>query len=345
MSFQPRQVRASWFPHGYGTRLAAMLGVLVLIAATIYQLRNRALAARGPGANAARAHQAALDANPDKARWTETVIEGPADESPIEQEEIHRFFEVVADKQPLSEVDMPAYWRLLKWSQSRSFAELEQRAKRDVPFVHLWEQPDKHRGELIRLQIRVRQIVKWDDISENSAGVKTVYELSGGTGTSMGNPYIVVCSELPPEIKVATRTDQEVIFVGYFLKLHKYEGFAATRGAPVLIGRVRAVPSGARIAASRSEGLVLMLVVGVAVIVAVIILVAVYRVTRQSRRGPLKPGRPALSNDNIENWLENIPADEPDPADTTVPRFSTAMAGNGQAQHPAAPESNGHAVE
>jgi hypothetical protein len=322
-----------------------MLGVLVLIGATMYQLRNRSLAERGRGANAARAHQAAVTTNPDKARWTETVIEGPADESPIEQEEIHRFFEVVADKQLMSDVDMPAYWRLLKWSRRRSFAELEQRAKRDVPFSQLWELPDKHRGELIRLQIRVRQIVKQDDIPDNSAGVTTTYDLAGGTSESRGNPYLVVCSELPPEIRVATKTDQEVVFVGYFLKILKYEGFAATRGAPVLIGRVRPVPSGAHIAASRSEGLVGMLVIGVAVIVAVIVLVAVYRVTRQTRRPPRQPVLSALSNDNIENWLENIPADEADPADTTAPRFSTAMAGNGQAHHPAAPESNGHAGE
>src|SRR5207344_2662126 len=106
----------------------AMVGALVLIGATIYQLRNRAIAARGPGANAARAHEAALAEKPEKARWTETVVAGPADESPVEQEEIKRFFEVVADKQGLNDVDMPAYWRLFKWSGRRSFAELEQRA-------------------------------------------------------------------------------------------------------------------------------------------------------------------------------------------------------------------------
>ncbi len=350
MSFQPRNVRASWFPHGYGVRLLAMVSALVLIGATIYNLRNRAIAARGPGANAAAAQEAALAENADKPRWTETVIEGPADESPLEQEEIQRFFEVVTDKQPIGDTDMPAYYRLLKWARSRSFAELEERAKRDVPIAKLWREPEKHRGELIQLKIRVRQIVEWDDISKNSAGVKTTFDLAGGTEESRGNPYVVVCSELPPEIKVATKTQAEVVFVGYFLKVIKYEGFAATRGAPVLIGRVRAVSNNAHVATQKAAGLITLLVIGSAVIVAVIILVAVYRVTRQSRRRAWKPGPPALSNDNIESWLENISpenmaGDAAETAPTGMSRFSTAMASNGKADHPASPESNGHAAE
>ena len=309
MSYQPRKARASWFPHGYGVRLAAMVGALLLIGATIYQMRNRAIAARGPGIGAARAHETALAEKGEKPRWTETVIEGPADESPVEQEEIQKFFEVVSDEQGLSDVDMPAYWRLVKWARRRSFDELEQRANRDVPFAKLFKQPTKHRGELIRLRLHIQRIVDWD-APENSAGVKTVYELWGGTDESRGNPYAVVCAELPPDIKVASETHAEVVFVGYFLKVLGYDAFKASRGAPVLIGRVRTVASGAHVASARSAGLFTMLVIGGAVIVGLIIFVAVYRVTRRSRRAPLKPGPPALSNDNIESWLENIPNDD-----------------------------------
>ena len=343
MSLPPRKVQASWFPHGYGVRLVAMVGALVLIGATIYSLRNRALAARGPGVNAARAHEAA---DPEKQSWTETVIEGPADESPIEQDEIKKYFEVVADKEGITAVDMPAYFRLLKWARSRSFAELEQRSNRDVPFAKFWNEPQKHRGELVRMRIHVQRILDWGDVQENAAGVKTIYEIWGGTDESKGNPYVVLCSELPPEIKVASETHAEVVFVGYFLKIYGYEAFSGTRrGAPMLIGRVRAIPK-VNIAATRSAGLITMLAIGGAVIVAVIIVVAVYRVSRQSRRRPARVSSPDPSSEkNIESWLENIPGEGAEPAAASLPRFSTALATNGQAPHPADPETNGHAVE
>jgi hypothetical protein len=322
-----------------------MVGVLALIGATMYQLRQRAIAARGADANADRANAADLAETGEMPSWTESVIEGPADESPLEQEEIQKFFEVVADKQPMRDVDMPAYWRLMKWARRRSFVELEKRANPDVPIAKLAREPEKHRGELIRLRMRVRQIVEWDDVPENSAGVTTTYDLAGGTEESRGNPYVVVCFELPPAIKVATRTDVDVVFVGYFLKILKYDAFASARGAPVLIGRVRAVPRNSHLAASRSAGLVAVLAVASAVIVTVIILAAVYRVSRRSRRRPLKPGPPALSNDNIESWLENIPHEDAGQSVSGVPRFSTALARNGEAHKPAGPDLNGHADE
>ena len=74
MSFQPRPVRTSWFPAGYRMRLVAMLGALILIGATIYQLRNRARAEGVPVAKAAQAHQVAVAENPEKQNWSETVI-------------------------------------------------------------------------------------------------------------------------------------------------------------------------------------------------------------------------------------------------------------------------------
>jgi hypothetical protein len=156
---------------------------------------------------------------------------------------------------------------------------------------------------------------------------------------------VVLCSELPPEIKVATETHAEVVFVGYFLKIYGYDAFKARRGAPMLVGRVRAVPTGEHIAASRSAGLISMLAIGGALIVLAIILAAVYRVTRRSRRAPLKPGPRVLSNENIESWLENIPNDEAGEVASSVSRFSTALAGNGKVHHPASPETNGHAEE
>jgi hypothetical protein len=330
MSFEPHQPRASLYPGGYGMRLLAMIGVLTLIGATIYQMRNQALAAR-----AARKVQGAAEpaeTEDPQAKWSETIVANPGDDSPIEQEDAQRLFSVVGDKQGIGllDVDMPAYWRLMKWSRARSFADLEERAARDVPFTQLWEEPAKHRGELIRLRIHVQRIIAWD-APENSLGVKKTYEIWGGTEESRGNPYCVTCAELPPGLRVASETTGEIVFAGFFHKILAYEVMGKTRGAPMLIGRIRVLDNGARLAANRSLGLTTMLIIGAAVVGALIIVVAMYRVTRRGRVPPLKPGPPVLENSEVESWLRNIPDDESPPAAEAAGVHATN--GKGDAHH------------
>jgi hypothetical protein len=298
-------------------RLAAMVGVLALIGATIYQMRNQALAAKA--AQKARAPEAEAGQPEDpQAKWTETIIAGPGDDSPIEQEEAKRLFSVVSDKQGIGllQVDMPAYWRLMKWALSRPFSDLEQRANRDVPFEKLFnsESAPKHRGELIRLRIHVQRIIVWDDVEENSLGLKKVYEVWGGTDESRGNPYCVVCPELPPGLKIASETHGEIVFVGFFHRVLAYEVMGKTRGAPMLIGRVKVLPSGKRLADSRTSGLTTLLIIGTAIVGVLIVVVAMYRVTRRGRLPPLKPGAPALASADVEAWLENGPGEDVPPS-------------------------------
>jgi len=332
MSVEPHKPRVSLYPGGYGLRLVAMVGVLALIGATIYQMRNQALAARA--AQKVLAPAAVEQPEDPQAKWSETIIANPGDDSPIEQEEAQRLFSVVADKQGIGllEVDMPAYWRMMKWALSRSFSDLEQRAKRDIPFEKLFnsQEAPKHRGELIRLRIHVQRIVVWDDVPENSMGVKKIYELWGGTDESRGNPYCVVCSELPPGIKIASETHGEIVFVGFFHKVLAYEVMGKTRGAPLLIGRVRVLQGGAQRAANLSNGLTMMLAIGAVIVVTLIIVVAMYRVTRRGRAGPLKPG-PRLPSADVESWLENIPDGESDQSAEAAGVHATN--GKGDAHH------------
>jgi hypothetical protein len=199
----------------------------------------------------------------------------------------------------------------MKWARSLSFAELEERARRDVPFTKLWEQPDSHRGELIRLRLHVRRVIEHDNLAQNSAGLDTVYEISGVTDESKTNPYVVVCFELPPEIPVETNTYAEVVFVGYFLKIWAYSGGdEKNRGAPFLIGRVKPVISGKSLAEARTEGLLAMVAIGVAIVLAALVAVALWRLARGKRPGRLAGAAVAtLPNADIEAWLEN-PTDE-----------------------------------
>src|SRR5262249_36898915 len=184
MPLQSHVPQPSLFPRGYRFRLVAMVSALTLIGLTIYNLRERALAANAAQGAQAQLAAPAKDSKPDgdeKTDWTETVVPGLADDDPLEMEKAQQEFEAIDDGEGLITQDMFAYWRLMRWARSRSFSELEERATRDLPFVKLCDIPkfveaQKHRGELIRLRLHVRRIVDWEQDKPNSANVKKVYE-------------------------------------------------------------------------------------------------------------------------------------------------------------------------
>lgn len=310
MPLDPRSRHASYFPGGYAIRLVAMTGALVLIGATIYSLRNRALAANA----LAGADQAAQKATEKaKQKWKETIVPGPADEDPLERDEAKRLFEGVVDRQKNQESDTFAFWLLMKWSRRLSFAELEQRARpeSEVPFYKLFKSPEEYRGKLIRLRLHVKR-VREHEHAKNSAGVKKEYELWGVTDDSIANLYAIHCSELPPGVSVGESAESEVVFVGYFLKLMAYQGGDGNdRGAPELIGRVKTVSAGKSIAAMQSDGLMSMVVIGAAIIVAALFVVSILRLTRAGRSPSLAATVPSLSSADVEAWLQNPLEHEP----------------------------------
>jgi hypothetical protein len=323
MSIEPHPPRPSLMPTGYTVRLIAMLGALILIGATIYNQRQRALADKHAQAAGVKGAAAGAEKSPEE-EWHETIVPGLADDDPLEQDAIKWLFEGVLDEHPVVETDMPAYWKLMKWARSLSFAEMEERAKRDVPFTDLFKHPNEHRGELIRLRLHVRRITA-GKAYENSAGVETMYDVWGVTDESKSNFYAVACAELPPEIPVATDAYSEVVFVGYYFKVLGYtSGDDKTRGAPMLIGRVKAYTGGKTIAQRRSEGLLAMVAIGAAIIAAALIIVALWRLTRKKGRSSLPVTLPSRPSADVEAWLENSLEEEP---------AAKAVYTNGQAAH------------
>jgi hypothetical protein len=334
MPLDPRTPpRHSLIPTGYTVRLIAMIGALILIGATIYNQRERARAAKRPPA--ANRQVAANDAEQEsKTEWQETIVPGPADDDPVEMEAAKNEFQAVLDTHKVGESDMWAYWRLVNWARSLSFAEMEERAQRDIPFSDLFLNPEKHRGELIRLRLHVRRVTG-GKVRENPAGVEMMYDLWGTTDESRANFYAVACSELPPEIPVSTDAFSEVVFVGYFFKnLGYHAGDDKERGAPMLIGRVKAVASGKNLAQARSDGLMAMVAIGFAIIAAALIIVALWRMTRKRGRSPLPATLPSRPAADVEAWLQNSLEEEPS---------AKAVYTNGQAAHavgPTIPDSN-----
>jgi hypothetical protein len=88
---------------------------------------------------------------------------------------------------------------------------------------------------------------------QNSADVKTVYEAWGWTEESRSFPYLVVFSDLPPQMPLGPDIHEEAVFVGYFMKIMSYQAYDAARGAPLLVGRLQWIPNPAR-AALQDQG-------------------------------------------------------------------------------------------
>lgn len=189
-------------------------------------------------AKAASVDSARVAENAAESKLQEMLVPGPNESDPEELAKLRTHFKVVQDRQPLQPHEMPAYWQLMRWSLSRPFAELEQLARRDVPYSHLWEEPDLYRGQPLRLKLHVRRVLSYAP-PENPLGLEKVYEAWGWTDDSRSFPFVVVFPEKPASVPVGTDVDADVLFVGYFVKWMSYRAFDAKKNSPLLVGRLK----------------------------------------------------------------------------------------------------------
>ena len=69
-----------------------------------------------------------------------------------------RLFEAVTDKTKLESVEMPAYWRLMRWARAQSFAELAQRARPAECNASRDARPGKRQGYIAKDLERIRPV-------------------------------------------------------------------------------------------------------------------------------------------------------------------------------------------
>lgn len=179
-----------------------------------------------------------LAPRPSPLASVENIVPGPNETDADELAKLKSNLKAVQDRQLLQDFDMPAYWQLMRWSRTRPFAELEKLARRDVPYSHLWDEPDLYRGQPIRLKLHVRRVLQYEP-SKNPQELKTVYEAWGWTDDSRSFPFCVVFPDKPAGLPIGTDVDADVVFVGYFLKWMSYHAFDVKKNSPLLIGRVR----------------------------------------------------------------------------------------------------------
>ena len=187
--------------------------------------------------------------NPDQPQFK------PTDEDPDEKDSLQEELEAITDKAPLTKEEMFAYRRMLKWSMNATTAQLRKRAKTNVRFGELFQNPDKFRGKLLDLDVHIRQAVVDNDLPKNDLGLKRTFEVWGWNNSSQPYSYVLVCAEVPRDMPLGPGLGEEGRFVGYFLKLMSYEDHEGKRrSAPLLIGRLVWDPSPEALAKVNAAG-------------------------------------------------------------------------------------------
>jgi hypothetical protein len=167
---------------------------------------------------------------------------------PLEGDELQRarikeLLSVVTDGgEKMAVREMPAYFHLLKLARETSPEVLKEQARVNPKFNDFYQYADKHRGEVVQVELNVRRVDRILIDEENVAEVKEVYELWGWTEEAKAWLYVGIVPELPQGMKVGT-LEERVTLVGYFFKLQGYQpGDAKINArplrAPAIIGRV-----------------------------------------------------------------------------------------------------------
>ena len=87
-------------------------------------------------------------------RDAESAEDRPTDLDPYEREEASNEFQAISDGTlTLGPEEMEAYYRLVKWVDHQSFAELQHRATKGLWFTDLHDHPGLHRGQLVAFDI------------------------------------------------------------------------------------------------------------------------------------------------------------------------------------------------
>jgi hypothetical protein len=117
-----------------------------------------------------------------------------------------------------------------------------------VTYAHLFQQPEEHRGQVVRFQGRLKRIRKFSAPELIRSEVSWIYECALFDLRNYGaHPQFAVVTELPSGVPVAEEMDLPVSVYGYFFKRWRYLAGDGWRDAPLLIGRTLQVAPGAAI--------------------------------------------------------------------------------------------------
>lgn len=168
---------------------------------------------------------------------------GPTHEDAEQQTAVREEFQAITDGTTnLQKVEMIPYARLVLWTKNQPFERMWRLARGDMLYTQLYDEPNKYRGELIRMKVNVHRTLDAGEID----GTR-LHEVIGVTENSWGRPYFLIVVDYPKDMPVGDNLSESAKFVGYFLKLQGYEPVEAEPGDPVqktplLIGRIEWTP-------------------------------------------------------------------------------------------------------
>jgi hypothetical protein len=277
--------------------MVVMMGVLVLLVGLARDERTWSWIAPGAPRNA----PSSADGDKPSVPAPERTIAGPTDQDADEADAAGEEFQAVTDKSLLAKEEMPAYWRLMAWQQHQSLDQLRSRARADVSFRQLWQQPDAWRSKLVQIPLHINRTADVNDLAENELGLQSMHEVWGWNSDSQPYWYWLVVPELPPGMPKGD-IQEEATFVGYFLKLLPYEDHRGkSLATPLLIGRLIWHPSAARSAESQAWSWEWLALGAVVLLLGARSALAIFRPARLRQRFAAESGRDPRE---VEDWLD-----------------------------------------
>ncbi len=134
-----------------------------------------------------------------------------------------------------------AFWNILVQAHYTSTEAFAKAARRDVTYVHLFNEPERYRGKVIHLAGRLIRLRRYDAPDEaRAAGLADLYEGWIMTDEYGKNPVCVAFTDLPDGLKVDNerKYNEPVTFDGYSYKRYRYQASdGKLHDVPMLVGR------------------------------------------------------------------------------------------------------------
>lgn len=154
----------------------------------------------------------------------------------------------VTDNRPIGAggVEADIYSRVLIRAHYTSSAAFRQAARSDVTYTHIFAEPERYRGVVVRVEGRLLRVNRYDPPHEaTEAGVNDLYEAWIFNEQLGANPYCVLFSEWPADLPRKLLGQNKIPGVikvaldGYFFKKYRYKAndrYGSERDAPLVIG-------------------------------------------------------------------------------------------------------------